>query len=133
MSLLTQIRSRFLPRRLAAATAVRPARIEVCPPDVLPVYALYGFGGPSSEQPAVKDRLAQVRDEFLDMLDDVPERADLSHRIARARSLRELWHLRADVFSLVSLRFSQHEAQSRLSRLNRHFPTRALGSGFAPL
>jgi len=28
---------------------------------------------------------------------------------------------------------SQHEAERRLARLNRHFPTRSPRSGFAPL
>lgn len=54
----------------------------------------------------------------------------LQQRINIARSLHELWHLRPEVFKLVALRYSQGEAQSRLDRLNRHFPTRAPRSGF---
>ena len=42
-----------------------------------------------------------------------------------ARSLRELWHLRAEVYNAVAIQFNQYEAEQRLSRLNRHFPTRA--------
>ena len=38
-----------------------------------------------------------------------------------------------EVFKLVALHFSQAEAQCRLDRLNRHFPTRSPRSGFAPL
>ena len=47
--------------------------------------------------------------------------------------LRELWHLRSELFRQVALQHSQFEAEQRLSRLNRHFPTRAPRSGFAPL
>ena len=48
-------------------------------------------------------------------------------------SLRELWHLRAEVFSLVSLQHSQHAADTRLAQLNRHFPSRSPRSGFGAL
>jgi len=57
----------------------------------------------------------------------------LQVRIRVAHSMRELWHLRPEVFRLVALHFSQAEAQCRLDRLNRHFPTRSPRSGFAPL
>ena len=50
-----------------------------------------------------------------------------------ARSLRELWHLRSELFSLVSVHRGQHDAQARLNALNRHFPIRAAGSGFGGL
>jgi hypothetical protein len=50
-----------------------------------------------------------------------------------ARSLRELWHLRSEVYRLVALQTSQSEAERRLADLNHHFPTRAPRSGFAPL
>ena len=50
-----------------------------------------------------------------------------------AKSMRELWHLRAEVFALVSLELSQLEADRRLAALNRHFPTRAPRSGFVGL
>jgi hypothetical protein len=81
------------------------------------------------------NRLPGVRDDFLATLADLHDEdaCELSTRIARARSLRELWHLRADVYRLVAVQHSETEAQARLSELNRHFPTRAPRSGFAPL
>jgi len=79
--------------------------------------------------------MCAVRGEFLAALQDIrtQEVAVLRHRIGVARSSRELWHLRPEVFRLVALRFSQAEAQCRLDRLNRYFPTRSPRSGFAPL
>jgi hypothetical protein len=84
---------------------------------------------------AGSERLQSIRNEFLESLHDIrtQQAGMLQERIRIARSLRELWHLRPEVFRLVALRFSQAEAQLRLDRLNRHFPTRAPRSGFAPL
>jgi hypothetical protein len=81
------------------------------------------------------DRLPAVRDEFADCLDDTwgDDACELSTRIERAHSLRDLWHLRADLYNLVARQHSQAEAEQRLARLNRHFPTRSPRSGFAPL
>ncbi|MFY9514021.1 MAG: hypothetical protein WAQ05_23915 [Rubrivivax sp.] len=81
------------------------------------------------------NRLPGVRDEFTVALADVDsfDAEVLRERIALARSLRELWHLRADVYRAVSLQHSQSLAEERLAELNRHFPTRAPRSAFAPL
>ena len=58
----------------------------------------------------------------------------LLDRIGQARSLRELWHLRTDVFNLLSHHHDQAEAHTRLASLNRHFPARApRTSGFGAL
>ena len=46
-------------------------------------------------------------------------------RIAVTRSLHELWHLRGEVFDLVSLRHDQAEAERRLADLDRHFAKRS--------
>ena len=130
----------------------RPAegarRTEVCPPALKPA----GFRAGSACGRALRGWLAagwlapgdasappdgtwRVREEFLDALHDVrtQQAGMLLARIRSARSLRELWHLRPDVFNLVAQRYDQSEAQVRLERLNRHFPTRAPRSGFAPL
>ncbi len=71
-------------------------------------------------------RLSAVRAEFVSMLDDLdPGRtAMLRQRIAKAASLRDLWHLRSDLYSAVSLQHSQTEAERRVSTLNRHFSGR---------
>jgi len=80
-------------------------------------------------------RLHKVREEFLQAVEDIRTQqvGMLQGRVRIAASLRELWHLRPEVFRVVALHFSQTEAQLRLDRLNRHFPTRSPRSGFAPL
>ena len=81
------------------------------------------------------NRLPSVRNEFMAALADIPtDDADrLRVRIHEARSLRELWHARAEVFRLVGITYSQGEAEQRLLLINRHFPTRAPRSQFAAL
>jgi len=87
----------------------------------------------------VRDRvsptLVEARREFIAMLADLDgcETLMLRARIQRALSLRELWHLRAEVFRVVGVAHSQCQAEERLALLNRHFPTRAPRSQFAPL
>lgn len=44
--------------------------------------------------------------------------------VACARSLRELWHLRAEVFKVVAMHRGQIQAQARLDVLDGHFPVR---------
>jgi len=46
-------------------------------------------------------------------------------RIASTRSLHELWHLRGEVFDLVSLRHDQATAKRCLQELDRHFAKRS--------
>lgn len=81
------------------------------------------------------DRLPAVREDFAACLDDTTGDAAcaLADRIERARSLRELWHLRAAAYHVIGLARSQSVADERLALLNRHFPTRAPRSQFAPL
>lgn len=73
--------------------------------------------------------LPEIRREFLAALRDIPrtEREDLESRIRASHSLRELWHLRPALFKLIALHRDQQAAQNRLSHLNRHFPSDALG------
>jgi hypothetical protein len=91
-------------------------RVEVCPPSLR--------HAPESAWNRIMACLADVHHEHT---------AALRERVGAARSLRELWHLRTEVFRVVSLEHSQFEAELRLTDLNRHFPTRAPRSGFAPL
>lgn len=81
------------------------------------------------------NRLPGVRAEFVEALADAAgDDADtLRNRIALSRSLRELWHLRTDVYRVVGVARSQSIAQERLCRLNRHFPARAPRSQFGGL
>jgi len=120
-------------------------RIEVCPPSLrVPPDSpwrrmLFWLSAPTPADAAPPiNRLPRVREDFLHCLDHLPEqdacaRAELRRRIGLARSLRELWHLRPDVYRLVAVSHSQQEAERRLGELNRHFPTRAPRSAFTPL
>lgn len=68
-------------------------------------------------------QLPAVRKDFLACLEDTTgdEACALSLRIERARSLRELWHLRTALFGFLARHLSQSEAQRRVQRLSRHF------------
>ena len=81
------------------------------------------------------NRLPAVRNDFNTLLADIhgAAAASLRQRIAEARSLRELWHLRADAYRVIGLSHSQSVAEDRLALLNHHFPTRAPRSQFVPL
>jgi hypothetical protein len=80
-------------------------------------------------------RLPAIRDDFLETLSDIRtlDAKMLADRIGFARSLRELWHLRTEVYRVVAVARNQAEAEGRLAELNRHFPTRSPRSAFAPL
>ena len=49
----------------------------------------------------------------------------LRRRIECAHSLRDLWHLRSEVFCTLGVALSQSQAEARRAQLNRHVPTRA--------
>lgn len=69
--------------------------------------------------------LDRARHDFAAALQDLPGEAalDLARRGQSARSLRELWHLRADLYSMVACHRSQAEADRRVQLVNRHLPT----------
>jgi len=83
------------------------------------------FGG--SRAVAAAERLVQARRELAEALQDLrgDGRSDLLSRIRQAQTMHELWHLRPEVFKLVSLELDQNEAVRRLAVMNRHFPVRA--------
>ena len=91
-----------------------------------PVFLLLGVGGEQSEE---------LQDEVLALLAvvalDIPNVAAIV--TTSVKQERELWHLRADVYRLVAVHHNQAEAEARLNRLNRHFPTRAPRSALAPI
>jgi hypothetical protein len=89
------------------------------------------WGGRLALSPNVLD----ARGEFLAMLADLQggDALQLRERIQRARSLRELWHLRTDVFRVVAVQRDQAEAEDRLLWLSRYFPTRSPRSAFGGL
>ncbi len=110
-------------------------RIEVCPPALWP--SSLSFWGrakrwlvrspwtPQAQRPV--NRLALVKGEFHRELGDLhaEEASQLGERIDRARSLREMWHLRSGLYHLMATELNQAEAERRMARLNRHFPQRA--------
>jgi hypothetical protein len=142
--LLPSWMSRLMWRRVVAPSSrLASSRIEVCPPELWPSsLTLSGRARrwlaasrwvPAPVRPA--QRLAQVKAEFGATLQDMAceQGQALAFRIVTARSLRELWHLRLPLYSLVSTTLSQSEAERRIATLNRHFPTRAPRSGLMPL
>jgi hypothetical protein len=130
------------PQRRIPFSASSRLRVEVRPPSLRhkPTSAwqrlVFWLLAPAPMDAAPPlNRLPAVRAEFVACLHDLPPEttAALAERIDRARSLRDLWHLRSEVYRAVGVHHSQGEAEIRLTRLNRHFPTRAPRSGFAPL
>ena len=122
---------RLLHRKPAAPVT---SRMNVCPPDVIPASESlwtatlrWLVGGNVDEVPALRTPLEKARGEFVAAMDGLLEvdQLDLLRRAQHARSLRELWHLRSELYTLIARRVSQVEADVRLARVNQHFPTRA--------
>lgn len=108
-------------------------RLEAAPPSLRHApdttwqrFMFWLFAPAPQEAAPPRNRLPQVREDFMHAVADVPGHAAhaLRHRIMYAQSLRELWHLRADVFSLIGVEHAQSEAEQRMLHLNRHFPVR---------
>jgi hypothetical protein len=78
------------------------------------------------DHPRVLQSLNQVKTEFLATVWDLQSynAAQVRENVTQARSLRELWHLRADVFRIIAIHRGQAEANKRLDALNRHFPVK---------
>lgn len=122
------------PDRHSTLSASSAFRVEVRPPSLrhapssLWGRTLFWLTAPAPMDAAPPlNRLPPVRLAFLEALSDLDADATaaLRARIEAARSLRDLWHLRADVYGLVGLFRSQSQAEQRVSRLDHHFPTRA--------
>lgn len=118
-------------------------RVEVCPPSLrcAPDGGLWQrltfwllTPAPQDAAPPL-NRLPAVRADFLATLADVQgdDAETLRCRIQHTHSLRELWHTRAEIYRVVGVARSQAQAEERVNQLNRHFPTRAPRSQFAPL
>lgn len=133
--------TRWMPRRQGGpSSTLIQSRVEVCPPELFPSSlswrgrmqrwssrVLHQAAPWLPEQARPVNRLALAKNAFRDSLCDLAAlpAQNLMDRIERARSLREMWHLRSSLYGEVALALSQAEAERRLSRLNRHFPTRA--------
>jgi len=76
-------------------------------------------GAPEADNP-----LTQARHDFIETLADIrtQQAGDLLRRIRVARSLRELWFLRTEVFNLVAHHRDQTVAAQRMALLGTHFP-----------
>lgn len=109
-------------------------RSEVCPPSLRQapdsawhrvVFWLLAPAPGEASLPA--NRLPGVRADFAAVLADIDgDDADaLRNRIAATLTLRELWHLRAELYRVVGVAHRQSEAEIRVGLLNRHFPLRA--------
>lgn len=148
--LLQLFRDLCLPRRVGRHAHGAMQRLEVCPPAlahgaaVARPIGLRGWLGSAwpDRGSAVPHRtqrrpvqraapLPAVRSEFGDAIAGIHsvKAAALEDGIRRARSLRELWHLRADVYTLVATDRGEAEAQRRVAHLNRHFTTRSARAG----
>lgn len=130
-------------------------RTEVCPPDRLYRRSRWRSGlrnwlntgwelsspaalsvdrVPTATSPAPEPEptpFVDIRQEFTDSLNDINTEpaAELRAQIERARSPRELWHLRSALYTLVATQHSESQALLRMGRLNRHFPNRTLRYG----
>ena len=77
-----------------------------------------------------EQQLDAARNDFIDTLADIrtQQAGDLLRRIRLARSLRELWFLRTEVFNLVAHHRDQAEANHRMGVLAAHFPRQVQAS-----
>ncbi|MEJ6000554.1 hypothetical protein [Paucibacter soli] len=88
---------------------------------------LPGDADPWARTDGLQAKLPALRAAFLACLDDLdangPGLLELKRSVMRSRSLRDFWHLRAGLYTQVARCHSQWEAEQRLTRLNRHFPS----------
>ncbi|MCO5978001.1 hypothetical protein [Ideonella oryzae] len=77
----------------------------------------------------VSNLLERARRDFCAAMRDLHGDAiqDLRLRAGYTVSLRELWHLRTELYQLIAFHLDQAEADRRLVPVNRHFPARAMG------
>lgn len=128
-------RSTLLPTTSSLRAECRPPSLCHAPDSAWQRFMFWLLApAPQNAAPPL-NRLPGVRTEFLAALADVDsdDAEQLRLRIRNARSLRDLWHTRAELFRLLGVNHSQFEAEQRLLLLNRHFPTRAPRSQFATL
>lgn len=107
-----------------------PKRTAIRPPAVWgqaePVWKTLWSWIRGTQEPIQHRKLTldDARRDFAAALSDLSteDACDLRRRGQSARSLRELWHLRADLYSMIARYRSQAEADRRLQSVNRHFP-----------
>jgi hypothetical protein len=84
---------------------------------------LHGLRKPALRGDASLTELHRVRAALLACLDDCDghDAMRLTVRITQARSHKDLWQLRSDVFKAVSLRHCQSLAAERIEAVLHHF------------
>jgi len=126
----TALLHRLLNRKPPPPTTLR---MNVCPPEVCPgreslwtATLRWLVGNDTEAAPSLRTPLERARAEFVAAMNGLVhlDSTDLLRRAQHARSLRELWHLRSELYTLVARCLSQQEADQRLARVNQHFPTR---------
>jgi hypothetical protein len=134
----TALLHRLLHRKPPAPTTLR---MNVCPPDICPARdSLWAtalrwlVGNDTTAAPSLRSPLERARAEFLGAMAGLGGAAanDLLRRAQHARSLRELWHLRSELYTLIARDASQHEADKRMARVNQYFPTRTQRTSVLP-
>lgn len=77
--------------------------------------------------PGDAGRLRAARLAYTTALQDIDHAAarDLAARAREASTLRELWHLRNELFTLVSIHHCEQVGHTRLASLNCFFPVRS--------
>lgn len=125
--------------RRRAAAAVTPWRVEIQPPASTAFEEAEVDPVSDSIWPALRQRLIpsgspvraleRARRDFCASMRDLHGDAvqDLRLRAGYTPSLRELWHLRTELYQLIAFHLDQAEADRRLAQVNRHFPARAMG------
>ena len=131
----------LLRRKPAQPSASVITRIDVRPPAMWgqaePVWLALWHWLKDSDAPDQRahSQLEDARHDFCAALGDLDSAvaSDLLRRAEHARSLRELWHLRAELYSVVARHLSQSEANRRLGQVNRHFPVSTPGGRVSTL
>lgn len=125
--------------RPAPATDLLTTRLEVKPPAMWgqaePVWRTFWHWLRADDVEEIShSRIELAREDFCQALSDLEtvEAGDLRHRARHARSLRELWHLRPELYHLIACRHSQREAEKRMAMVNQHFPVEATPSRLPP-
>ena len=123
--------ARLVPWRRPVAAPSTLNRIEVRPParwgesdSVWQSLWQWISSDAADTEQAPPQRLDHARRDFCTALNGLLTRdaQDLRQRGAHARSLRELWHLRTELYGLIARHHSQGEAERRLAAINHHFP-----------
>lgn len=133
-SLPSHLRSAFQPSSRPGVEVLAPSLVHA--PQSRWQRLLFRLISPALTAAPPPGQLAGVRADFLAAIEDLRtlEARLVGDRVRVARSLRELWHLRSEIYRVVALARSQFEAEERVQALNRHFSTRPVrASAFAPL